>query len=353
MVIVSYNGNLRAQTQGSSIIARLEQNANGEVEVIFTPNQSLSGIGNPLNIYLKIAQTEAAGTTINIVSNPFNISFINGFDFGGFHYYTYQGQPAVNLTSWTSNTDVSIATFQVTGSASQIFLSGGDFGTGVDIGSGTFIWPGTSILTNNTETNLVSWPISSFAALPITLLNFDVIKYGIGKVEIIWSTSTEINSSHFIVERSAELKNWISLGQITAAGFSSSQRDYRFIDDKLDNWLTNSFTTYYRLKMVDQDGSFEYSPIRPVTFEGQQMVEVFPNPTRQEATLRINSDTPEEAWVRIIGSHGKQVVEQRLSVSSGITEATIDCRHLPGGSYWIQVKGKTIDFCGKLILMKD
>ena len=68
-----------------------------------------------------------------------------------------------------------------------------------------------------------------------------------------WATSQELNSSHFEIEKSTDGVNFYYLGKVNAAGTSIAQRDYSYVDTKVNEF------NYYRLKMVDIDGKFVYS----------------------------------------------------------------------------------------------
>ena len=90
--------------------------------------------------------------------------------------------------------------------------------------------------------------------LPVELTYFAASKYN-QKVMLEWETALELNSSHFIVERSTDGINYIPVGELSAAGESYEIQSYSFIDQ---NPLHEN---YYRLKQVDFDGSYEYSDI--------------------------------------------------------------------------------------------
>jgi hypothetical protein len=84
--------------------------------------------------------------------------------------------------------------------------------------------------------------------LPAELTGFDAYPGQSGNV-LIWETASEENVREFVIEQSDNGKNWRVIGLVEARGAS----DYRFDHNR-------PFTeSYYRLKIVDEDGSFEYS----------------------------------------------------------------------------------------------
>lgn len=92
--------------------------------------------------------------------------------------------------------------------------------------------------------------------LPISLIAF----YGVYKEGIItlhWTTASEINNSHFELERSVDGLEWQTVANISGAGNSTQTLYYAYEDSKFHQDVVN----YYRLKQVDYDGAFEYHDI--------------------------------------------------------------------------------------------
>ena len=96
--------------------------------------------------------------------------------------------------------------------------------------------------------------------LPVKLSSFLVQKTD-NAVKISWSTEQEINSSYFVVERSADGRNWNNIATVNAAGNSSIRMDYSIYDNAPMKGIN-----YYRLKLVDKDGKYDYSVTRTVCF---------------------------------------------------------------------------------------
>ncbi len=90
---------------------------------------------------------------------------------------------------------------------------------------------------------------------------------------LTWITSTELNSDYFEIERSTDAKSWINLGIVQAAGNSNAKNNYNFVDS-----IPESGLNYYRLKMVDLDGTFAYSRIKSVNFPEFSWAKLYPNP---------------------------------------------------------------------------
>lgn len=98
---------------------------------------------------------------------------------------------------------------------------------------------------------LSSYRITSPTLLPVELIDFKLIEQGNNRM-LSWSTATETNNNHFVVEFSEKGFHWEALDSIDGYGNSYVKRDYVFEN-------TNLLPGYYRLKQVDYNGDFEYS----------------------------------------------------------------------------------------------
>jgi hypothetical protein len=97
-------------------------------------------------------------------------------------------------------------------------------------------------------------------ALPVKLISFTVAKAG-KNAQLSWATTEEVNSEKFVIERSADARNWKSIGQRAAMGESTALSNYTFPDQ-----APLPGANYYRLKVVDSDGTFVYSVIKNLNF---------------------------------------------------------------------------------------
>jgi len=99
------------------------------------------------------------------------------------------------------------------------------------------------------------------------------------------STKTEVNSSHFRIERSADAVNFVAIGQQNAAGNSNTEKRYSYIDAKV---LQGN--NYYRLKQVYKNGRFVYTPTRMVSFDAltAASVKLYPNPATNVAYMLLS-----------------------------------------------------------------
>ncbi|MEO1653752.1 MAG: LamG-like jellyroll fold domain-containing protein, partial [Bacteroidota bacterium] len=131
------------------------------------------------------------------------------------------------------------------------------------------------------NSSLTSFDVSSdffltsvFDPLPISLLSFIGVRENDDEVRLIWETASELNNKGFEIEKSLDARNFSSIGYVDGAGTSSGLRTYDFLDNDARS------SVYYRLKQVDFDGEFTYSPIVFVEGTVQDFFNIYPNPVQ-------------------------------------------------------------------------
>lgn len=205
---------------------------------------------------------------------------------------------------------------------------------------------------NFTPADVVGTGILS-QVLPIKLKDFVVDRVnGKRASDLRWTSSSEVNSDYYQIERSEDGFNWTkSLGTVKAAGNSHVDLNYQFVDDQLPNSRNQQDVYYYRLKMVDLDGSFEYSSVRSVRFDNESGVDIimYPNPT--SSRVYVNMSTNDDINENYVDAHvfdlsGKLVLSQKVS-TNGITE--IDFSNLPTSAYNINITHNNKTYTNKVI----
>jgi Leucine-rich repeat (LRR) protein len=167
-------------------------------------------------------------------------------------------------------------------------------------------------------------------ALPIKLLSFTATKNG-NKNLLQWTTAQEINSNYFSVERSNDDVSFNSLGNVTAKGNAIAATGYSFTDNK-----PNNGENYYRLRMVNKDGSFTYSEIRTINDAVSFAVNVYPNPVKGELTLNFSSAVATNAQIEIINEEGKIMLSKEVNIAEGASAQSINVAVLSGGTYYLK-----------------
>ncbi len=183
--------------------------------------------------------------------------------------------------------------------------------------------------------------------LPVNLLWFTVTKFNGKQALLNWKTAQEINSAHFQIERSNDALIFNAIGSVQAAGNSSTGIVYNFTDQQPANGLN-----YYRLKQVDIDGKFVYTPTRVLRFNESDagLVKYFPNPTNGLLYIELTGTMASESKLINISTVAGVVVEQiKLgAVTNNILSINLD--KYARGIYFIQIKTPTANSTQRIIL---
>ncbi len=185
----------------------------------------------------------------------------------------------------------------------------------------------------NFSKNLVTVIIT--APVPTGLLELTAHKAG-SKAALNWKTSSELNSSHFNVLRSADGTNFVStLGRVNAAGNSTTVKDYGFTDNSpLTKW------NYYRIEEVDINGAKILSNIAAVSFDKNgNLVQLYPNPASSQLNVEYNSSVSGNLTLHFYDSKGSMVMRRTINVDAGRSVNSIDIAHLASGIYMLRYIG--------------
>ncbi len=170
--------------------------------------------------------------------------------------------------------------------------------------------------------------------LPVELLSFTA-KADKDRIGLAWITASELNNSHFEVERSEDAKTFKFIARIAGQGTTLNQTDYSFED--ID--VTPNVEYYYRLKQVDTDGTFEYSDIRTATLVDENLsgLEVYPNPIGGNMELQVNMRINDvQAEVYIMDVYGQRVMSVSQTFQQlGWNTMRIDVSNLSAGIYYL------------------
>lgn len=167
--------------------------------------------------------------------------------------------------------------------------------------------------------------------LPLKWLDFTAAAGGDFVSNLDWTTAEEINNSHFEIQRATDQSSaFRTIGRVEADTEVKSVHAYSFIDRD-----AVSGKNYYRLKQVDYDGRYQYSPIRTVSFTSKGFdVSVWPSPVQQELMVSIHQATA-GGQITIIDFAGRQLLQQDFEYNSGTQTIPVD--HLHAGMYSLMV----------------
>lgn len=181
--------------------------------------------------------------------------------------------------------------------------------------------------------------------LPVQLVSFSGSLVN-GITQLQWSTADEHNSSYFEIERSKDGKNFTSIGSVPVKP-GNGVLNYAMADSNVAR--AGSPVVYYRLRIVDNNGSFSYSnvvTVRPASKPGR--VTVQPNPVSSSAVVVVNASVAETARWEIVDINGKPVLSNTISLVKGDNSFTLSIGSLPAGSYYLKLTGNNISQSVKL-----
>lgn len=312
--IVASNGHLfKANTSENNAQGLLTTKGNLTIEGNTFRNNTTAGVrlaGTPNLSGNKIQYNYFENNAAAIILTDPNAAAINNEA----HYNSLTGN-TVNIGSlhtanfnatcnWYGTTDIPTITATITGDVTFIpFLSDGVDSDPVLEG----FQPITTCI-------VVPVTLTSFAA---SLKNYDVL--------LNWQTSTEANSSHYIIEKSADSRLFTPVGRVEAKGYSDTRVNYTFTDNKATYF---DRPTYYRLAMYDRDGSRKYSEIISVTLKssvGSFAQSVYPSPARSGSIIKANfiSSLVQEINVSMINTAGQIIWQKTFAVTKGSNQLEI------------------------------
>jgi hypothetical protein len=240
--------------------------------------------------------------------------------------------PAVNCSGVNNQGDLLVARWNGTQ-----WVSHGNGGTTGTISNGTVVT--SAAVTAFSPFTLASTTFAN--PLPINLLSFTAEKNE-KSVLLKWTTASEINNDYFELEKSRDGINFEAFAKIKGAGFSNQTIDYSHIDVNPYRGLS-----YYRLKQVDFDGTYNYSDIIAVNFNlMEQKLQFYPNPASQIINIE-NLNSNSNYIINIYDITGKLIISKNTAQTNTFT---LSINELVSGFYTLQVlsENQTI-FVDKLI----
>lgn len=214
---------------------------------------------------------------------------------------------------------------------------------------------------------------SADSPLPVELTKFEA-EYANNSVQLNWETATEVNNFGFDIERqyqvsSSEYQEWESIGLVYGHGTTNSPKYYSYIDED----LPNADKLFYRLKQIDNDGTYAYSKtvevdISDVTSVDEENMQYefaleqnYPNPFNPVTTISFtipnvadaNFTSTTNAVLKVYNLLGQEIRTLVNEVKqAGSYQIQFDASDLPSGIYFYSLTyGKHIQ-TRKLALLK-
>jgi poly(3-hydroxybutyrate) depolymerase len=171
--------------------------------------------------------------------------------------------------------------------------------------------------------------------LPVVLESFDARETEAGSIALHWKTSNEVNFSQFELERSTDARNFREIAIIKPKAFSGGA--YGYLDSDL-----NADQYFYRLKMMDTDGSYAYSRMQTVYRKSDPSASVYPSPARDYVIVKITKQKF-PASIKILNQAGTVMITQTIRKP----DQKINIARLPEGLYIVTVNDQVV---GKVLV---
>jgi parallel beta-helix repeat protein len=196
-------------------------------------------------------------------------------------------------------------------------------------------------------------------ALPVQVTSFTGLLKD-NAVALDWKTATEVNSYMFEIERRTSTQ-WESIAQIPAGGTSNAPRVYAYTDSLKNSGNGNIF---YRLKLIDNDGSFQYSSevevlvkttdvTTTVTPSVYALSQNYPNPFNPTTTITYQLQKSGYVSLKVYDMLGREVVTLvNGNKQPGSYSAIFDASRLSSGTYIYRLQAGSFTETKKLVLLK-
>lgn len=172
------------------------------------------------------------------------------------------------------------------------------------------------------------------ALLSAQLINFDATATAQDQVQVSWETQEAKKIAHFVVQRSKDGYNFENVSTtIAAQNTIVDNAGYEFMDN-------NPFTatSYYRLQLIDINGQIYYSEVVAVTLEGVEVINIYPNPVRDnKLNVHLTTDAATNVNLRIIDELGRILHQQKYSSQVGQNDFQLNVQNLSSGVYLLQL----------------
>lgn len=179
--------------------------------------------------------------------------------------------------------------------------------------------------------------------LQVEIASFEAIAQQDGVVRIEWATATEINSGRFLVERTYDLEEYEKVGEVTAAGESSSLTSYEILDEGHEGGLI-----HYRLTEIDLDGSASvYENLVSAFVElPEQAFVMYPNPSVGATRVLVDASKVGNSVVAVFDQLGAEVMRRQVENEVEV----LDLAGKPAGVYLVSIQTGSKSETKKLIL---
>ncbi|WNJ20794.1 T9SS type A sorting domain-containing protein [Pontibacter sp. G13] len=247
-------------------------------------------------------------------------------------------------------TSANLGAFGTDGGGMNVYDAGG---SGFDVQAGT-LNPRVTFTAFSEPSTTMTFPTCTdviLRELPVVLGGFDGSMTDDG-IQLDWQTFIEVNFSHFDIQRSEDGRFFQPIGQVSGTNDAANGAQYQFIDPKMT--LPSQERLFYRLNMIDIDGSQEFSQIVEVSMDlaSQGLSIQFPNPAIQDLSVSYSGNQPGKLVVTIMDLSGRQVLKKVIQTVESSGQMRIPLTGISAGAYVLTVSDARTQQTEKLLISK-
>lgn len=176
---------------------------------------------------------------------------------------------------------------------------------------------------------LINMPVSM--VLPVTLIDFRAIRNN-DFIKLNWTTANEFLLERYELERSATGNNFYTIGSVNCNNTPFAQTY---------NWLDNAplaGINVYRLKIINMDRGYTYSPVIKLDMNARKGISVYPNPATDHMLLQMYGQLKGEHIMTLYNSNGKKVMSNGIILdgNDAVRSFALD-KNLSTGIYYMEI----------------
>lgn len=302
--------------------------------VMRTVNLNAPTAANPGNIGIEITSTANLGSTL-IKRGHQQQTNSSGYSINRYYDIVPTNNTALNATIKFSYLDAELAS--INESELKLWSSANNGGSWTLLGADAQDATTNFVLKNGVgQMNRFTLASSVTNPLPVRFLSFNGQVVG-NNVLLNWATGFELNNHHFELEKSIDGKNFSAFAKVLPAG-NAGGASYQSTD-------FNPFTSsaiYYRIKQVNNDGTYSYTKVIYFT-KGRytnKLIGVYPNPAAGPVHIRFTSNGESTTtMLQVFDSKGLLVASKQLNIQTGLNDIPYDISQLAQGVYIIKLSG--------------
>ena len=187
--------------------------------------------------------------------------------------------------------------------------------------------------------------------VPVELTSFTANRDG-NNVNLTWETASELNNHGFEIEKKSRQMSWYSIGFVKGNGTTISSNQYSFTDSR----ICRPGKYFYRLKQIDNNGSYVYSPAVEINMNpanGFVLDQNYPNPFNPSTKIRFSIPEASNVKLSVYNAIGEEIaVPANGFYEAGYHEVTFKASNLSSGVYLYKIEYEGLIQMRKMLLLE-